>query len=51
MIKEFYFKQFCFALSTQFISIKTKNMTLSGVTTSVESGPGSDDNKEFLCIP
>ena len=35
----------------QFISIRPIDRTLSGPTTTVQSGPGSDSNEGVLCIP
>ena len=45
------FQTIQFSISTQFSSIRPIDRTLSGATTSGESGPGSDGNKEVLCIP
>ena len=47
MIKQFYFKQFSLALSTQY---KCQTV-LSGTTTPSQSGLGSNGNKGALCIP
>ena len=38
-------------ISTQFSSIWPTNRTLPGAITPKESGPGSNDNEEVLCIP
>ena len=37
-------------MSTQFISVWSRDRTLSGVTTLGQSEPGSDGNEEVLCI-
>ena len=39
-----------FSISTQFSSIWCIHRILSGATTPSQSGPGSDGNKEILCI-
>ena len=39
------------SISTQFSSICDIDRTLSGTTTPVHSGPGSDGNEGVLCIP
>ena len=48
--KQFYFKQFRFSICTQFSSIWPIDRTLSGSTTSSQSGPGSNGNKGVLSI-
>ena len=40
-----------FSKSTQFSSIWPIDKTLSGATTSAQSGPGIDANEWVLCIP
>ena len=51
MLKQSYFKQFSFCISTLFSSIWPIDGTLSGATTSTQRGPGSDVNEGLLCIP
>ena len=51
MSKQFYFKQFSLALSTQFSSSWPIERILSGATTQGQSGPGNDSNEGVLHIP
>ena len=48
MSKQFYFKQFSLALSTQFSSICSTERILPSATTSGQSGPGSDSSEGAL---
>ena len=55
--KQFYFKQFNLACHLFALSLNIKQFyltidrTLSGASTLDQSGPGSNGNKELLCIP
>ena len=49
--KQFFFQIIQFIISTQFSSIWPVDGTLSGATTSAQSGPGSNGNEGVLCIP
>ena len=40
-----------FSISAEFSSIWPIDRTLSGITTTGHSGPGSDGNKGILCVP
>ena len=51
MLKQFYFKQSSFNISTQFNSIWPINRTLPDATTPGQSEPRSDSNKGVLHIP
>ena len=51
MSKTVLFQTIQFILSTQFTSIWPIDRTLSGATTSGQSGPGSDGNKMVFHIP
>ena len=50
-IKTVLFQTIQFSITTRFSSIKPIDRTLSGVTTSDQSEPGSDCNKVVLRIP
>ena len=50
-VKTVLFQAIQFSMSTQFSFIWPLNRTRSVATTSGQSGPGSDDNEEVLCIP
>ena len=50
-VKTVVFKIIQFSISTQFISIRPIDRTLSDVTTLDQSGPGSDGYEGVLCIP
>ena len=49
-VKTVLFQEIQLSISTQFTSIWHINRTLSGATTSGQSGPGSDGNEGVLCI-
>ena len=50
-IKTVLFQVFQSRINTQFSSIRPTDRSLSGATTSSQSGPGSDDNEALVCIP
>ena len=51
MSKTVLFQTIQFSISTQFSSIWPIDRTISGATTSGQSGSGSDGNEGVLCIP